>query len=445
MTGAVLPVGALDGLAQWQIARMAAALLLGSGAALAAALALGGARRLSAHARYVISLAAMAVIALIFVRPDFHAATAAAGGSRGLPAWTMPADWARYLYATWAIIAFTGLLRIGVGVWRIHRLKRDAAAPEAGVLSPATLKAISAVRRFGQPAGIYSSPRLRVPAAVGFFSPAVLLPAWMLAESAVSPDDIHQLVLHELAHIRRCDDFVNLLQKAGKAILFFHPAVWWLDARIAAEREMACDDAVIKATADARIYATCLARLAEMAYLRRPLHLAQAAVGRLRLTSYRVSRVLKAGGARPAGWRAFAAVTVSGALALACALYEPGPLVRFSQKANAASLASGPVAAGTAIQIKLVARTQPASQAMRAARKEHGRPSHLILASRPDAPPSATLSKLQPAPQPAPSLVLVVASEEISTEAGIIHVETWRLVLVNAGTPARHTLLRKDI
>jgi hypothetical protein len=77
-----------------------------------------------------------------------------------------------------------------------------------------------------------------------------------------------------------------------KALLFFHPAVWWIENKLALEREMACDDAVLAETANPKGYARCLISVAEKSFMRRGLALAQAAVNRVRQTSLRVSQIL---------------------------------------------------------------------------------------------------------------------------------------------------------
>jgi hypothetical protein len=74
--------------------------------------------------------------------------------------------------------------------------------------------------------------------------------------------------------------------------LFFHPAVWWIENKLALEREMACDDAVLAETANPKGYAKCLISVAEKSFMRRGLALAQAAVNRVRQTSLRVSQIL---------------------------------------------------------------------------------------------------------------------------------------------------------
>jgi hypothetical protein len=144
-----------------------------------------------------------------------------------------------------------------------------------------------------------ASDTVQVPTAIGFFRPAVVLPSWTLRE--LSPPELHALVLHELAHLRRWDDWTNLAQKILRALFFFHPAVWWVERRLSLEREMACDDVVLAHTANPRAYAQCLVSLAEKNFLRRGVALAQAAVGRMRQTSLRVLQILDA--RRPDGVR----------------------------------------------------------------------------------------------------------------------------------------------
>src|SRR5947207_7878083 len=69
------------------------------------------------------------------------------------------------------------------------------------------------------------------------------------------------LLLHELAHIRRYDYLVNALQSMVEALLFYHPAVWWVSGHIRAERELCCDDVAVSVSGDALTYARALAQL----------------------------------------------------------------------------------------------------------------------------------------------------------------------------------------
>jgi len=163
------------------------------------------------------------------------------------------------------------------------------------------------------------SDRVGVPTAIGFVNPVIVIPRWLLQE--LSPSEWKQVVLHELAHLRRWDDWTNLAQKIVKALLFFHPAVWWIEKQVSLEREMACDDAVLAETANPHAYAECLAHLAEKSFARRSLALAQAALGRIRQTSLRVAQILDADRPR-AGKHAWKpAVALVAGFAVVCAVF----------------------------------------------------------------------------------------------------------------------------
>ena len=115
----------------------------------------------------------------------------------------------------------------------------------------------------------------------------------------------------------RKDDWTNLIQKILGALLFFHPAVWWIEKKLALEREMACDDLVLAQTTSPRAYAECLVSLAEKSFLRRGLALAQAAVDRVRNVSLRVTRILDVN--RPQATRVWGpAPILVGGVSLAC-------------------------------------------------------------------------------------------------------------------------------
>ncbi len=92
----------------------------------------------------------------------------------------------------------------------------------------------------------------------------ILLPAALA--SGLSLDQLQTIVTHELAHIRRFDLLVNLLQRFVEAMLFFHPAVWYVSRRINIERENATDDMVLSAGFGPVHYADALVRMAELSY-----------------------------------------------------------------------------------------------------------------------------------------------------------------------------------
>ena len=102
---------------------------------------------------------------------------------------------------------------------------------------------------------------LDAPAVIGWFRPVVLLP--FRALTGLTEDQIEAVIAHELAHIRRFDSFVNLFQVIAESILFFHPAVWWLNKRVRLERENCCDDVAVAACGNHLGYARALTTMEE--------------------------------------------------------------------------------------------------------------------------------------------------------------------------------------
>jgi beta-lactamase regulating signal transducer with metallopeptidase domain len=100
---------------------------------------------------------------------------------------------------------------------------------------------------------------LRVPAVIGFFRPVVLLPVRAL--TGLSVEQLEAVVAHELGHIKRFDVAVNFFQVLAETLFFFHPAVWWLNKRIRADREDCCDDVAITACGSTVGYARALATM----------------------------------------------------------------------------------------------------------------------------------------------------------------------------------------
>jgi hypothetical protein len=101
-----------------------------------------------------------------------------------------------------------------------------------------------------------------VPTVVGVLKPMILLP--LTLTSGLSPEQIESVLAHELAHLRRRDHLVNLLQRVIESLLFFHPAVWWVSHRVREEREHCCDDLVVACGAMPLDYAKSLLRVAEL-------------------------------------------------------------------------------------------------------------------------------------------------------------------------------------
>ncbi len=200
------------------------------------------------------------------------------------------------LFLLWILAASAATLRLAVGLWHLRRLRRSCIIVDPARLDPAIQKTLGECGSL-RPVILAVSDKVSVPAAIGFFKPLIVLPAWALSE--LPADELNVILLHEFAHLRRWDDWTNLLQKIVRAVFLFHPAVWWIDHRLTLEREMACDDAVLAATANPRSYAQCLISLLERNLAQRGWAMAQAAVHRAREVSLRLARILDAG--RPNG------------------------------------------------------------------------------------------------------------------------------------------------
>ena len=239
------------------------------------------------------------------------------------PAITIPGRWALFVFLAWALGASVGLLLLAAGLWRLRQLRRSCTAIAAADLDPAVRTTLNAIVAF-RPVMIATSESVRVPAAIGFWKPAIVLPDWALRE--LPSADVNVILLHEFAHLRRWDDWTNLIQKIVRALFFFHPAVWWIENRLAVEREMACDDAVLAETANPHGYASCLVSLLEKSVAHRlsdkRWSMAQAAVDRARVASLRLTQILDKN--RPAATRVWKpALGMAGAFSVVCLMALP--------------------------------------------------------------------------------------------------------------------------
>lgn len=151
-------------------------------------------------------------------------------------------------------------LRTAGGLFVIERMRGKEIKPVVAVLYE---KCIALQRRMGLERVIRYCECLRLdaPAVLGWFRPVVLLPARAL--TGLSEEQIEAVIVHELAHIRRLDCFVNLFQIGVETLLFYHPAVWWVSQRIRAERENCCDDEAIAVCGHAVNYARALTLMEE--------------------------------------------------------------------------------------------------------------------------------------------------------------------------------------
>ncbi|MGK5081354.1 TonB family protein [Janthinobacterium sp. HLX7-2] len=179
----------------------------------------------------------------------------------------------RAVVGVWALCAAMLALRMALGMLWIERSSRNTAAMHAPW--QARLSGLA------QDAGVTRPVRLRVlggiasPFTAGIWRPMVLVPAALI--SGMPPHLLDALLAHELAHIRRHDYLLNLLQNAIEALLFFHPAVWWISRGVRLEREHIADDFAARQLGEPRRLALALSELERLQFSTH--HLAQAANG----------------------------------------------------------------------------------------------------------------------------------------------------------------------
>jgi beta-lactamase regulating signal transducer with metallopeptidase domain len=235
--------------------------------ALAAALYL--LRRRAANARYAACCAAMLLMVLapvvtflallggpapvVSVTGDLPPGDAGTAATWGWLAGVLP-----QLTALWIAGVCLFQLRVFVQWTNARRLTRRGThhAAEALQRSVADLCGRLGIRR---PVRIFETTRAAVPMLIGWLRPVILVPAG--AVTGLSPQQLRAVLAHELAHVRRHDYLVNVLQAIVESLLFYHPAVWWVSHRVRVEREYCCDDVAVGVGGDALSYAQALSYL----------------------------------------------------------------------------------------------------------------------------------------------------------------------------------------
>jgi beta-lactamase regulating signal transducer with metallopeptidase domain len=223
----------------------------------------------SANARYAVCCLAMGTLVVLPIltgvwsfttsghamatRPDAFVLTMLAPVSDGaivatIQQWTLP---------LWALgVAFSSM-RLFVSWRHVAQLRRSARTA-----SSAVIEVLSTVeRRLGvhRRATLALTELADSPIVVGWWRPMILLPAVAMAE--LTREQLEAVLAHELAHVRRYDDVVNLGQVLVETVLFYHPATWWISARVRRERERCCDDAAVALSGDPATFVRALLTL----------------------------------------------------------------------------------------------------------------------------------------------------------------------------------------
>ncbi|HEX2832277.1 MAG TPA: M56 family metallopeptidase [Thermoanaerobaculia bacterium] len=248
--------------------------------------------RRSANARYVLSISALALVFVMFVgtairaydpssKPILttHAETAATSLEPAnvpvLIATLAAESWRERLLSAVAtarqsLPSVVAIWLLGVVVlssrlmisWLRARSLVQKNTVEAGEHWQRAAARISHALGLKRAVRLLESAALEVPSVIGSLRPVILLPASTL--TGLTPEQIEMVLAHELAHIRRHDFFVNLLQAFVETLMFYHPAVWWMSRRVRIERENCCDDLAVAVCGNPLQYARALTRLEEL-------------------------------------------------------------------------------------------------------------------------------------------------------------------------------------
>jgi len=178
--------------------------------------------------------------------------------------------WAFALEVIWAFASLFSLGRLLLSGRQMRALLRNSVPVPFDALDEEIQPVVT--RSGKRSVEIRLSDAVDAPSVIGFFHPAVVVPRSLWSELA--PNDMKQIILHEMAHLERGDDWTNLLQKLLRALSPLNPALVWAERHLCREREQACDDAVLDAAGNPRAYATCLTKLAENKLLRQVTSLA---------------------------------------------------------------------------------------------------------------------------------------------------------------------------
>lgn len=247
------------------------ALWQGVALALGVALCLRLVPRISAADRFKVWAAAFAALAFLPFLPALLTAVPSLffSAQSGSIAHTLPADqslqpqpwldldprWLLAIAAAWLAGSLARGVDLAMHTVRLRRLWKRAVpldVARGGISS--------------NMAQVCTTRDLDRPSVIGFFAPRILIPEWLMER--LSDSELEQVVLHEAEHLRRHDDWINLAQKLCLMVFPLNPALAWMERRLCREREMACDEGVVRRTQAPRAYAACLASLAERRFER---------------------------------------------------------------------------------------------------------------------------------------------------------------------------------
>jgi hypothetical protein len=249
--------------------------------------------------------------------------------------------------------------------------------------------------------------------------------------------------MHEMEHLRRGDDWTNLLQKVGLVLFPLNPVLLWVERRLCAERELACDDGVLHVTGERKSYAICLTRLAEYSMFRRNLSLALGAWERRSELVRRVHRILRSPDPQVIGGKRAAVVTCGLMIAVsagAVALARFPRLLSFAPPAQLAMQARSSQASG--LQETNVREFSGSAELVKAVMPQgrfqfglqHPRPATVKRAMRrprtfPSRTASVVLTEWEDSASP-PRVIITVFQDQRTSYAAIAVANGWLIVQI---------------
>ena len=159
----------------------------------------------------------------------------------------------------WLAGAPLHVVLLAIGLVGVERIRRSSRIVESGDI-PRRCRALADSLGIARRVGVAVCDRIAAPILIGVIRPLILLPSAAIAGWSV--DQLEMVLLHELAHLKRWDNLVNLLQRFVESLLFFHPAAWWLSGWVRLERELCCDRLVVARMGRPTAYVEMLVALA---------------------------------------------------------------------------------------------------------------------------------------------------------------------------------------
>jgi beta-lactamase regulating signal transducer with metallopeptidase domain len=283
--------------------------------------------RTAAGIRFIIWTAVFAAIALlpVFSILSWRSVTTPSPASIQ-PAIQLDSRWALVIAALWGVFSIARAIGLAGNAFRLGSLWKRSTPIEATPAIAALLTRVGFRR-----VHLCASPEIDQPCVIGFFAPRILVPDWLLEKA--TPAELEQIVLHEVTHLRRFDDWTNLVQKIAVACFPLSPALVWVERRLCVEREVACDDGVVRATRAPREYATCLTNLAEQRFTRASAALSLGAWARRSQLAARVDSILRSGsGLSPLKARAVMAALITVTAGSAIKLGGAAQVISFTSR-----------------------------------------------------------------------------------------------------------------